>query len=412
MPTLVEQWRTERDELLDRMQAIVETEERTEANVNTLRELETRAAEVTQRLEDHARFTETRAAADMLDTRAARASIQTRDAFGERRDTGRPLSFGEEWVASEQFRNYHGHGSSGIFEYELEERAPILTTEADWDRALYRPQRVNIAEPAIEFPLFGVVNVEAVSTGNVDWVEYGYDDGTAGVGGPDSTGNAAAVVAEGAGKPESALVAKIREAALETIAHWVQVSRQSLEDSNRMRQIVDGLLIRGVRYKEHTLLADTIASATLPTHANADLLAAIRGAIGAVEGMGYYPNAVMLNPADWADLDIAVMGSTLNGPVVRQTFWGLTVVSTPKQAAGSATVGDFRSGVSHFRRSSASVYVSDSHASTFTSNIFTLLGEARAKSAIVRPNALCKTAAAGTQSSGSSSSGSSTSKRR
>lgn len=391
---MLDKWKKRRDEILAAMENIVNTEERSEAATKSLQEYEAELAVLNTQIDDYTRFTEHRAAADTVDMRQVRAAQTERvpAAFGG----DELLTFGQQWVASEQFRNYHGHGTSGVLDIDGDQtRAPLLTSTADWDKALYSPQRITIAEATDQFPLFDVCNVETVSTGSVDWVEYGFDDGTpTGIGGPDSSGNAAAVVAEGAGKPESTLVARLREAALDTIAHYVQCSRQSVEDSGRMRQVIDNLLIRGVRWKEHQALAFTLSSAQLPSAVNADLLAAIRMAIAKVQDAGFNPNAVSLHPDDWAELDIGVMGGTLNGPVVRQSFWGLTPIPNSQQTPGSAIVGDFKAGVSHFRRSSIGIYLTDSHASTFTSNIFTVLGEARSKSAIVNPTALCETAAA------------------
>lgn len=387
---MYEKWKKRRDEILAQMQSIVDNEERTDAHTQSLRQMEAEVALLNSQMEDYVRVTETRAAADVLDVRGARAGQQVANPASQA--NGRTLSIGEDFVASEQYRNYRGVGTSSVFEVEgLQERAPILTTTPDWDQAFFRPQRVEVADPSVSFPLFDVVSLESVSTGNVEYVTYGFDPIP--TGGPEGAGNAAAVVPEGAPKPESTLAAVLTAAALDTIAHYVQTSRQALEDSARIRSIIDGELSRGVRFREHALLAAAIAAAVLPTAAGDDLLAAIRNGIGTVQGNGYSPNAVILNPADWAALDIGIMGSTLNGPVVRQSFWGLTPVADPSQAAGTATVGDFRSGVKHFRRNGVGIYISDSHASTFTSNIFTILGETRAKSAVVRPEALVDCAA-------------------
>ena len=57
-------------------------------------------------------------------------------------------------------------------------------------------------------------------------------------------------------------------------------------------------------------------------------------------------------------------------------------------------MGDFRSAVQHYFRSQISLYITDSHADTFLSNVFTLLAEQRSKTVVVRPAALVEAASA------------------
>jgi len=387
-----EKWKKERDDALAAMQQIVEKDERTDADTKAFNDLEGQVKTRSAQMADYTRFTEYRTGADALERRG---EVQDTDAFGQPKAGGAPKSFGEQFIESEQFRGYHFRGNSSVFDMEMETRALITTGTPDWDKALYKPQTVTFASPTDSFPLFDVCSVETVSTGNVEWVQYGYGanaDSDLG-----NAGNAAAVVAEGAQKPESTLGARVAGATLDTTAHFVNVSRQSLEDSARLRSIVDGLLLRGVLYKEHLALASSIAGATLPTASDPDLLAAIRIGMGTVQAAGWFPNAVLLNPADWAALDIGVMGSTLNGPQTRQSFWGLTPVAANTQPVGTATVGDFKAGVSHFRRSSIGVYVSDSHAGNFTLNIFTILAERRTYSVVSNPSALCEATSGATE---------------
>jgi hypothetical protein len=96
---------------------------------------------------------------------------------------------------------------------------------------------------------------------------------------------------------------------------------------------------------------------------------------------------------DWADLDIAVMVGANGGPTRNQSFWGLTPVADAGQPAGTATVGDFKTGVTLFYRAGVGVYATDSHAETFTSNVFTILAERRTKAACLNPYALAECSA-------------------
>ena len=216
-----------------------------------------------------------------------------------------------------------------------------------------------------------------VSSGVVDWVEVGADP-------------VAAVVAEGAAKPEATFTMTPRTAALETIAHWVQITRQALEDAPYIRSLIEGKLRRGLLAKAEADMAAALVAATLPTATGADMSKSIRVGIGKVEAAGYNPNAVVLNPADYATLDIAAAEAGNTGPDRRSTFWGLTAVPASSVTAGTAIVGDFASGATLFDRGVTNVFLSDSHASLFISNILVILAEARLKSAVTEPLAICE----------------------
>ena len=137
-------------------------------------------------------------------------------------------------------------------------------------------------------------------------------------------------------------------------------------------------------------MAAALVAATLPTATGADLSTAIRVGIGTVEAAGYNPNAVVLNPADYAALDVAAAAARNTGPDRRSTFWGLPAVPASSITAGTALVGDFASGATLFDRGVTNVFLSDSHASLFISNILVILAEARLKSAVTEPLAICE----------------------
>jgi HK97 family phage major capsid protein len=222
-----------------------------------------------------------------------------------------------------------------------------------------------------------LVNHVRVSSGVVDWVVVG----------PDPT---AAVVAEGAAKPEATATFTPATAALDTLAHWYQITRQALDDATYIRSLLEGKLRRGLLKKIDTDLATLITAVTTPTAVNADLSKAIRIGVGTVEAAGYSPNAVLLNPADLASMDVAASTAAGGQPVTRTTtYWGLRPIPSSAVTAGKAYVGDFQSGVTLFDRGVTDVFVTDSHASLFISNILVILAETRVKSVIDEPSALC-----------------------
>jgi HK97 family phage major capsid protein len=66
--------------------------------------------------------------------------------------------------------------------------------------------------------------------------------------------------------------------------------------------------------------------------------------------------------------------------------WGLQVVPVP--GLTKAYLGDFSTAVWLLERTGIDVFISDSHADTFTSNIMTILAETRVKPVVVQPEAV------------------------
>ena len=357
-------------------QAAAEERDLTEAESTALAGLQNRCGEIDRQLTQYNEQAESmRAFADLqsrLETRREESNNGSRTtsmvAAPER-------TWGQGWVESDAFRTYRGVGQSAPFELAgyLETRAVVTTAQLAIPHQVLPPSEL----AATRTPLLELVNRVTVGTGVVDWVEIGADP-------------VAAVVAEGAAKPEAAFTMTPKTAALDTIAHWMQITRQALDDAPYMRSLIEGKLRRGLLAKAEADMAAALVAATLPATAGASLLAAIRAGIGIVEAAGYQPNAVVLNPADFAALDVDVMGTTDTGPVRGQSFWGLTPVAVASQPAGTATVGDYTEGATLFDRGVSNVFVTDSHASLFISNILVILAEARLKSAVTDLAAFCE----------------------
>lgn len=286
--------------------------------------------------------------------------------------TSTAVSLGQAFIDSEQFRNYRGRGTMEPVEFQdflgIEQRAAI--TLADLDLPAVRID--GPAGPTVTSPFLRLIGREQVSGNAVTWMGWGPATG-------------AAIVAEGAVKPEAALVPVENSQALDTYAYWKAISRQALEDYPRIRSIVETKLRQGMAT---TLEGAAVAELAGVTPSGDAGLGGIRQAIAGLQSAGYAPNGIAVNPADAAALDIAVMDGTLNGPVVYGSYWGLPIVPVPGIAAGTAYVADFRQALTWFDRGSASVYMSDSHADYFIRNLFVVLAEQRSAFALTEPGAI------------------------
>jgi len=307
--------------------------------------------------------------------------------------------WGDVFVDSDAFKTYMGTGASQRVNVPtpLAERAAIDV--GSWPGTIppyvYTPPAYTALTPVLD-----VVGKVTTGSNSVEWIKW--------VPNPQ---DAASIVAEGALKPEANMTATPQTDTLDTYAHWKAITRQALEDIPQIRAIVEGRLRQGIfTALEGAVTTALLNDATIPvvtgSAAGGDsLLSTIRVGIATVQTNGFAtPNAVLLNPADWAALDVAVMVESVDGPLLKSSYWGLRPVAVPSIPAGTAYVGDFNAAVTLFSRGTTALYMTDSHADYFVRNLILLLAEIRAVATVPEPLAAAKcTVGAVVGTSGSSS---------
>lgn len=221
--------------------------------------------------------------------------------------------------------------------------------------------------------------------------------------------NSAAPVAEGTLKPESNLTFTKQTANVKTIAHWIQASRQVMDDAPMLESYVNNRLLFGLALVEETQLLngdgtgdnltglnqvatayDTALSVTGDTRA--DLIA---HAIFQTSESEFEASGIILNPRDWhaiALLKDAEGRYIFGGPAAfaAKVMWGLPVVATKAQAQGTFTVGGFDLASQVWDRMDATVEVSREDRDNFVKNMLTILCEERLALAHYRPTAIIK----------------------
>lgn len=309
--------------------------------------------------------------------RQERRSVQQRETPQRQLET---RSYGQRFVESEQFRDYEGHGSSQGIDFEgfIETRAAIpgaITTD-DWSDTLAQPQRIEFTNPLPPTPFLDAIGHESVGLGAVEYVRWDMR-------GPEAGGP----IPETDLKPKAKIEPpKIVPVSIGTYAHWVPISRQSLEDLPRIRSIVETQLRNGLRRKLQSVALAAFAAATIPA-ADGIGLNGIRQAVGTLESYGIPAPSLVLNPDDYANLDIEAAAAANTGPVQFGRIWGLTAVPAPIPA-GTCYVGSLRDAVTWFDRNQYRVLMSDSHEDFFVRNALVLLAEARAEFEVTHPEAL------------------------
>jgi hypothetical protein len=365
--------------------AATEDRDLTDTERASLAQWQERCADIDAQLETHRVAIESQRSYARL--RAAMDDPGDNPPAGRRSGAQGPVevrSWGQTFVESDAFTEYGGRGTSEAVEMPgglFEMRAPAdPITVADLGRTI-RPQVWEPPSPTYRNPFLEVMGRVPVSVGAVEYFYYKPIP-------PDP----APEVAEGAVKPPANIEIEEKAQALKTYAHWKAITRQALEDHARIRSIVEGKLRDGLfRSIENAAAAALMANADIPEIAGpANLLEGIRQGMADVETNGYVPNAVAVNPHDWAEMDISILAATFNGPVVGRAFWGLTPVPVPALPSGTSFVGDFRDGLTYFDRNVTQVMATDSHADYFIRNLLVILAETRGLAVVTEPAALAK----------------------
>lgn len=220
--------------------------------------------------------------------------------------------------------------------------------------------------------------------------------------------NNTATVAEAAAKPESALDFTKRTVLVEKIATWIQTTKEMLDDIPAFNSYVQARLQFMVkRHEEVQLLTGNGTSPQIRGYLNATGIQtqakgadsvpdAIYKGITLVRNTGFAePNAVVMHPNDWQVVRLltTVDGVYIWGPPMDagpERIWGLPVRVTTAETENTALVGAFTPMSQVFEREGITVTVSTEHASTFVSNVVTILAEERIALAIYRGAAFCK----------------------
>lgn len=223
--------------------------------------------------------------------------------------------------------------------------------------------------------------------------------------------NSAAEAAEGAAKAESALTWSLVNMPVSTVAHWIKISRQLAMDNAALAAYVETRMRYGVNRRVETQLAvgngtapnisgvfDTgnyTAHGYLPGALGSTLpkLVLIRKVIADLMSAGYSPDAILLNPADWATIEtelLTVQAGKIpfdynNG---QARLWGLPVVQSVGVTADTFAVGAFGQAGTIHNREGVVVEMSDSDGDNFTKNLITLRAERRLALAIEVPAAI------------------------
>lgn len=212
---------------------------------------------------------------------------------------------------------------------------------------------------------------------------------------------------ENVAKPESSVTFTLENTPVQTLAHFIPASKQVLSDSPMLMSFIDRRLMYGLKLEEEDQLLNgsgangnlngliTQATAYSPSSPNiTNQVDLIRHAILQAWLSEYRPDYILLNHADWYDIETKKVGSSDDRYVVGNPreytaprLWGLPIIPTNSIAAGKFLLGNFAMGADIYDREQATIEVSREHSDNFTKNMVTILAEERIALVVYRTQA-------------------------
>lgn len=224
--------------------------------------------------------------------------------------------------------------------------------------------------------------------------------------------NNAATVTEGASKPETHIEFEDKSATLRTIAHWLPVNNQLLDDVAALRGFIDTRLIEGLKLREDIQilygsgvdpdLNGILTDADIQTYlwssgAVGDTrLDAIRRSITLARLAEIPVTGIVVNPQDWERIELLKTSDRAYVWVTvpeggKPMVWRVPVIETTAITAGDALCGGFSMGAAIWDRQQAGIRVSESHSDYFIKNKTCILAEERIAVTVFRPQAFVYT---------------------
>lgn len=392
---------------MSEIKALVETQGKL---LDTSREMKTWMEKANGEIENAKRIEgETKSAIEKLATKAAeltdkcielerKVSAGAEDGNGAREQTP-----GELLVKSDAFQMMRD-GRSKYARIEL--KAAIINATGQ-NQPLVADMRVPgiIANPNRILTIRDVLPVGRTGSNLVQFTKENVFTNSAG---PqyDSTSPAAS---ENVTKPESGITFTLANAPVVTLAHFIPVSRQVLDDAPQLESYVNSRLSYGLKLEEEDQLLNGSGlsgniSGLLTSGNNVAYNRAatgdtridtLRKAVTQAALAEYPVDTIVINPADWEGIELTkatdgqyIVANPMN--MMPATIWGKRVVATNSIASGTFLVGAFMMGAQIWDRMDAAVQISYEDGDNFKKNMATLLAEERLALTVYRPAAFIK----------------------
>lgn len=294
-------------------------------------------------------------------------------------------SMGMQFVESDEFKSYLGAGGAGSGRFAIDEAKTLVTSGSTQAGPMIDAERVDgVLMPRRELRIRNLLSPGSTNSNAIEYFRQ--------------TGRSlnAAETAEGGTKPESGLAFQLVNSPVQTIAHWIPVTRQAMDDAAGLASVIDSELRYGLDLREDTALLSgdgvspnlqgiiglAAAYAAPFTISGATVIDQLRLAILQAQLTDVSPDGIVMHPTDWARVELTkdTAGYYIAGNPAAQIparLWGLPVVPTQAVSVDKFLVGPWRQGGQVFDRMATEVMISTEHSDFFVKNQLAVRAEKR-----------------------------------
>lgn len=313
------------------------------------------------------------------------------------------IDLGADFIKSDQFKDVI-EGRAGRARMDV--KTAIINATGQ-NQPLVQSDRLDMFHTTPN-RMLTIRDILPASTTNSNLVEFVRESVFTNNAGPQIAGSPEAY--ENVTKPESGITFSLVTAPVVTLAHFIPASKQVIDDSASLQSFINGRLLYGLKLKEETQLLlgtgsnhqlngiHTQATAyTVQSPQLTNEIDIVREMIKQAHVSEYMPDAIIMNPQDWYDIDVRKVGSSDDRYVVGNPremsvprLWGLPVVVTNSLTSGQCVVGSFAMGAEIKDREQSSVEMSLEDSTNFQKNMVTIRAEERLTLCVYRTEAFIK----------------------
>lgn len=395
-------------EVMAALQDLTKSIEATKSDLNTKAEDALKQAKNSGKLSEETKAVVDKALGEINALRQEKNELEVRLGEAEKAYASIPtqgkkqvVSLGEQFTASEGFKEFAARGVSGAkTSHSLNVKAAI-TSIAGSSGVLIQPDRLGMI-PTLTQKLT-VRDLLSWGRTESNSVEYTRESGFT---------NNADVVAENPTnpKPESDLTFESDSDPIVTIAHWIHASKQVLMDVKMLQSYISERLLYGYKLKEESQLLNGSGTGLningLMTQAtafnnpgvdvqNATYVDNLRIAMLQIELAECSAEGFVLNPIDWTTIELLKNANNnylFANPfgTMTPTLWALPVVTSKSIAQNNFLTGAFKQAAQGWDREDVNITVSTEDRDNFVKNMVTILCEGRVGLTVFRPEAFVK----------------------
>jgi HK97 family phage major capsid protein len=313
----------------------------------------------------------------------------------------RPRSLGAQFVDLAEYKAMREGGT--VRKARLETKAITNQLPLSNDQPLVQADRIAgiISNPNRTLRIRDLLPVGTTSS---NLVEFTKEDVFTNSAGP-QVGGSPTVQAEGTLKNESDITFVLANAPVITLAHFIVVSRQVLDDASMLQSYIEGRLSYGLKLEEEDeilngdgqfgTLSGLWQNRTAYNRAKGGdtRIDTLRRSITQVQLSEYTAEAFILNPEDWEEIELTKDNDgryILANPqsLAGSMLWGRPVVATNSMPKGRFLTANFSLAAQLWDRQQAAVELSREDSDNFRKNLVTLLAEERLALTVYRSAAL------------------------